>query len=72
MPSPLASQTIARIQQALRSKEAASLPEVIKLIEELSDRAFSISVQELADLIQRPNSEALGLLVCVAIGSLLV
>ncbi len=53
MPSPLASQTIARIQQALRSNEAASLPEVIKLIEELSDRAFSISVQELADLISR-------------------
>lgn len=53
MASPLASQTIARIQQALRSNEAASLPEVIKLIEELSNRAFSISVQELADLISR-------------------
>lgn len=53
MPSPLASQTIARIQQALRSREAASLPEVITLIEELSSRAFSISVQELADLISR-------------------
>ena len=53
MPSPLANQTIARIQQALRSREAASLPEVIKLIEELSSRAFSIPVQELADLISR-------------------
>ncbi len=53
MASPLASQTIARVQQALRSNEAASLPEVIKLIEELSNRAFSISVQELADLISR-------------------
>ena len=53
MPSPLANQTVARIQQALRSNEAASLPEVIKLIEELSHRAFSISVQELADLISR-------------------
>ena len=53
MPSPLASQTIARIQQSLRTNEAASLPEVIKLIEELSSRAFSISVQELADLISR-------------------
>lgn len=53
MPSPLASQTIARIQQALRSREAASLPEVITLIEELSSRAFSISVPELADLISR-------------------
>lgn len=51
MPSPLAIQTIARIQQALRTNEAASLPEIIKLIEELSGRAFSISVQELADLI---------------------
>ena len=53
MPSPLANQTIARIQQALRTREAASLPEVIKLIEELSSRAFSISVSELADLISR-------------------
>ncbi|HLP07522.1 MAG TPA: HDOD domain-containing protein [Opitutaceae bacterium] len=53
MPTPLASQTIARIQQALRDREAASLPEVIKLIEELSNRAFTISVQELADLISR-------------------
>ncbi len=53
MPSPLASQTISRIQQALRDREAASLPEVIKLIEELSTRAFTISVQELADLISR-------------------
>ena len=51
MPSPLANQTIARIQQARRTREAVSLPEVIKLIEELSSRAFSISVQELADLI---------------------
>ncbi len=53
MPSPLASQTIARIKQSLRSNEAASLPEVIKLIEELSSRAFTISIQELADLISR-------------------
>ena len=53
MPSPLANQTLARIQQALRTNEAASLPEVIKLIEELSSRAFTISVQELADLISR-------------------
>jgi hypothetical protein len=53
VPSPLASQTLARIQQALRTNEAASLPEVIKLIEELSSRAFTISVQELADLISR-------------------
>ena len=53
MPSPLASQTIARIQQALRTRESASLPEVINLIEELSSRAFSISVQELGDLIGR-------------------
>ena len=53
MPSPLANQTIARIQQSLRTNEAASLPEVIKLIEELSSRAFTISVQELADLISR-------------------
>lgn len=53
MSSALASQTLARIQQALRDRETASLPEVIKLIEELSNRAFSISVQELADLISR-------------------
>jgi len=53
VPSPLANQTFARIQQALRTNEAASLPEVIKLIEELSSRAFTISVQELADLISR-------------------
>ncbi|MFT3828305.1 MAG: HDOD domain-containing protein [Opitutaceae bacterium] len=53
MPTPLASQTISRIQQALRDREAASLPEIIKLIEELSNRAFTISVQELADLISR-------------------
>lgn len=53
MSTPLATQTIARIQQALRTREAASLPEIIRLIEELSSRAFSISVQELADLIGR-------------------
>lgn len=53
VPPPLANQTFARIQQALRTNEAASLPEVIKLIEELSSRAFTISVQELADLISR-------------------
>ncbi len=53
VPSPLANQTIARIQQALESRASAGLPEVIKLIEELSSRAFSISVQELGDLISR-------------------
>lgn len=46
-------QTVARVQQALRAGSAASLPEVIQLIEELSSRAFTISVQELADLISR-------------------
>ena len=51
--SPLATQTVARIQQALQSRESAGMPEVIKLIEELSSRAFSISVQELGDLISR-------------------
>ena len=51
MPSPLANQTLARLQQARRTREAVSLPAVIELIEELSSRAFSISVQELADLI---------------------
>lgn len=53
MSSPLAQQTLARLQQALRTRETASLPEVIKLIEELSLRAFSISVAELAEIIGR-------------------
>jgi HD-like signal output (HDOD) protein len=51
--SSLANQTIARLQHARRSREALSVPEVIKLIEELSGRAFSISVQDLAELISR-------------------
>jgi HD-like signal output (HDOD) protein len=51
--SRLANQTIARLQHARRAREALSVPEVIKLIEDLSGRAFSISVQELADLISR-------------------
>lgn len=53
MSLTLASQTIARLQQALRTRDTASLPEVMKLIEELSSRAFSISVHELAELIGR-------------------
>jgi HD-like signal output (HDOD) protein len=51
--SELAQHTLARLQQALRTRETASLPEVIKLIEELSLRAFSISVAELAEIIGR-------------------
>jgi HD-like signal output (HDOD) protein len=53
VPSPLANQTVARIKQSLRTGTSASLPEVIRLIEELSSRAFSIAVHELADLISR-------------------
>lgn len=53
MTSPLAKQTLARIQQPLEARASAGLPEVIQLIEELSSRAFSISVQELGELISR-------------------
>ncbi len=51
MDTALAKQTISRLKQARLTRDTVSLPEVIKLIEELCGRAFSIPIPELADLI---------------------
>ncbi|MFP4282383.1 MAG: HDOD domain-containing protein [Opitutales bacterium] len=53
LPNQLAEKTLARIREALSGREVAGVPEVIQLIQELSAKAFSITVKELADLISR-------------------
>lgn len=49
----LANQTLQRVREALEKGEVAGVPEVIRLIQELSAKAFSITIKELADLISR-------------------
>lgn len=45
--------TIRRIREALESGRSAGVPEIIRLIQELSSKAFTITVKELADLIEQ-------------------
>jgi len=56
MPQSRASQTIATIEKALESRKSTAVTEVIKLIQELASKAFSISVSELSELIGRDPS----------------
>jgi len=53
LPSPLARATIARIDEAMHSGEAHCLPELVQIIHSLSAKATSISVEDLADRIER-------------------
>lgn len=48
-----AEKTLNRVREALEKGEVAGVPEVIRLIQELSAKAFSITIKELADLISR-------------------
>jgi HD-like signal output (HDOD) protein len=47
----LANETIRRIREALETGRSAGVPEIIRLIQQLSSKAFSITVKELADII---------------------
>lgn len=49
----LANRTIQRINNALEKRQIAGVPEVIHLIQELSTKAFSITVKELAEIISQ-------------------
>jgi HD-like signal output (HDOD) protein len=48
-----AEHTLQRVREALEKGEVAGVPEVIRLIQELSAKAFSITIKELADIIAR-------------------
>jgi len=52
-PVPLARATIARIEEAMHSGEAHCLPELVQIIHSLSAKVTSISVEDLADRIER-------------------
>jgi len=52
-PSPLARATITRIEEAMHSGQAHCLPELVQIIHSLSSKATSISVEDLADRIER-------------------
>ena len=49
----LATRTIQRINSALEKRQVAGVPEVIHLIQELSTKAFSITIKELAEIISQ-------------------
>jgi HD-like signal output (HDOD) protein len=49
----LASQTIQRIRDALEKGPIAGVPEIILLIQELTAKAFTITISELSELISR-------------------
>ncbi len=51
MSQELAIKTVQRVKEGLKRNESATVTEVIQLFHELASRAFTISVQELADLI---------------------
>jgi len=53
VPENLANTTIRRIREALDSGRSAGVPEIIRLIQELSSKAFTITVKELSDLISQ-------------------
>lgn len=52
-PEELASRTIQRISDGLTKRQVAGVPEVIHLIQELSSKAFSITVKELSEIISQ-------------------
>lgn len=51
--SHLARQTLSRATRALQSGQAAGLPEVVELVQTLSEKAQEISVQELAQVVEK-------------------
>lgn len=53
MPNKLARKTISEIQSALDKKQTAAITEIIQLIQQLAAKAFSISIDELSQLIGR-------------------
>lgn len=53
MPNSLARKTISEIEKALDEQQTTAISEIIKIIQELASRAFSISIAELSQLIGR-------------------
>lgn len=51
-----AEQTLRRVREALEKGDVAGVPEVVRLIQELSAKAFSITIKELAEIISRDVS----------------
>lgn len=51
MLNPLARKTVSRIEQALGDEQTSAISEIIQIIQQISARAFSISVLELAEII---------------------
>ncbi|MDQ8201620.1 HDOD domain-containing protein [Pelagicoccus sp. SDUM812003] len=53
MSNPLAKKTIAAIEAALDDDKSSAISEIIQIIQELANKAFSISISELSQLIGR-------------------
>lgn len=53
MPPSLARKTIIEIEAALADEQSAAISEIIQIIQQLASKAFSISVNELSELIGR-------------------
>ena len=53
MPNSLARKTIIEIQSALEDKQTAAITEIIQIIQQLAEKAFTISIEELSQLIGR-------------------
>ncbi|MFA5257449.1 MAG: HDOD domain-containing protein, partial [Opitutales bacterium] len=49
----LANSTIQRIKNAMEKGQVVGMPEVVRLIKELSTKAFSITINELAEIIEQ-------------------
>lgn len=55
-PGDLAEHTVQRIQNFLRAGDVACLAEIVSVISEIANRAHTISVQDLADVVSRDVS----------------
>lgn len=53
MPNPLARQTISSVESALADKRSTAINEIVQLIQQLAGKAFSISIDELSQLVGR-------------------
>lgn len=53
MPNPLARQTINAVESALADERSAAISEIVQLIQQLAGKAFSISIDDLSQLVGR-------------------
>ena len=51
-----ADETLKRVSEALKSRQAAAFPEIIKLVHTLSQKNDEITVQELAELVKKDST----------------